>query len=168
VELHNRSASPVTFANWSIQYTSATGTGLFGSGPALIKVISATIPAGGYYLVRGALGTNGAELPGFDVDSTLGLGASGGKIALVKQAAPLGCNGGTTVCSTAQEALIADLVGYGGADFYEGAATAPAGSATNSAFRGGAGCTDTNQNGTDFAAAAVAPRYSATATYTCP
>ncbi|HEV2592682.1 MAG TPA: hypothetical protein VGU02_12405, partial [Gaiellaceae bacterium] len=47
------------------------------------------------------------------------------------------------------------------------AAAAPAGSATLAVARAASGCTDTDQNGTDFATAAPAPRNSASAAASC-
>jgi predicted extracellular nuclease len=83
----------------------------------------------------------------------------------------LGCNGGSTPCSSTQLARIVDLVGYGtgasGANFFEGAGAAPTISSTESDFRAGAGCTDTDNNGADFTAAAPAPRNSASAQKVC-
>ena len=46
-----------------------------------------------------------------------------------------------------------DLVGYGTANCFEGAAATPALSNTTAALRGDGGCADTDQNGADFATA---------------
>ncbi|HMO56295.1 MAG TPA: ExeM/NucH family extracellular endonuclease, partial [Roseiflexaceae bacterium] len=79
-----------------------------------------------------------------------------------------GCNGNavTTPCTPAQEARIIDLVGYGNATYFEGAA-APTLTNTTAAVRAGGGCTDTNNNSADFAAAAPAPRNSASPVNPC-
>jgi len=50
------------------------------------------------------------------------MSGTGGKVALVMSTTGLGCNGGSTPCSAAQLALIKDLVGWDGANFYETAA----------------------------------------------
>ena len=49
VELFNRSGSTVSITGWSIQYASASGTGLFSSN---VTSLSGSIPSGKYYLVQ--------------------------------------------------------------------------------------------------------------------
>jgi uncharacterized protein len=49
-----------------------------------------------------------------------------------------------------QLARIVDLVGYGDANFFEGAGPAPSPSNMTAIFRAGGGLTDTNNNATDF------------------
>ncbi|WP_437756697.1 lamin tail domain-containing protein [Sorangium sp. So ce1389] len=111
VELFNRSSGPVSLAGWSIQYASATGTGAFGATTAqLTELPAVTLQPGQYLLVQGAAGSgSGAPLPAVDVaDATpINLSGSAGKVALVRQAAGLGCNGGSSPCSAAQEATYA-------------------------------------------------------------
>ena len=80
----------------------------------------------------------------------------------------LACNGGSTPCNATQLAQIVDLVGYDGANFFEGASAAPTLSNTSAGFRANGGCTDTDNNGADFAAGAPAPRNSATTAAPCP
>ena len=170
IELFNRGAGSVSLAGWSVQYTSATGTGTFGSATNLITPLSGTIAPGQYLLVQEAAGaTPAAPLPTPDVtDSTpIAMAAGAGKVALVNTTTPLGCNGGSTPCSPAAQATIVDLIGYGNANFFEGAAAAPTLSNTTAAFRAGGGCTDTDNNGADFAAAAPGPRNTAAALNPC-
>ena len=95
------------------------------------------------------------------------MSGTAGKVALVNSATALACNGGSTACSDAQRALIADLVGFGTANFFEGAAAAPALTNTTAAFRASGGCTDTDVNSSDFTAAAPAPRNAASPTNAC-
>jgi hypothetical protein len=95
------------------------------------------------------------------------MAAGAGKVALVAGTEPLGCNGGSNPCSAAQLARIVDLVGYGNATFFEGATAAPTLSNTTAAFRGGDGCTDTDNNGADFAAASPSPRTALTPLLFC-
>jgi spore coat protein U-like protein len=64
-------------------------------------------------------------------------------------------------------AAVEDLVGYGSAGDYEGSGAALAPGATTALFRGGNGCTDADQNGSDLATAAAAPRNSASALRPC-
>jgi DNA/RNA endonuclease G (NUC1) len=78
------------------------------------------------------------------------MAAGAGKVALVDMATSLGCNGSSTVCSATALGHIIDLVGYGNANFFEGASSTPTLSSTLAAFRRDKGCTDTNNNGSDF------------------
>ncbi|MEO8356060.1 MAG: ExeM/NucH family extracellular endonuclease, partial [Chloroflexota bacterium] len=171
IELFNRGTSSVSLAGWSVQYTSATGTGNFGATTTqLTELPNASLAPGQYFLIQEAAGTTpSASLPTPDViDATpIAMAAGAGKVALVNSTASLGCNGGSTPCSAAQLAMIIDLVGYGSANFFEGAA-APTLSNTTSASRAGSGCTDTDNNSTDFAADAPAPRNTSSPLNPCP
>jgi len=172
IELFNRGTSPASVDGWSLQYTSATGTGNFGSATNLITPLpTTTLAPGQYLLVQEATNAAvGAPLPTPDVtdDTPIAMAAGAGKVALVNTTTPLGCNGGSTPCPPAALAQIVDLVGYGNANFFEGAGPAPAPSNTTAAIRGAGGCTDTDQNGTDFATAVPAPRNTATPLSPCP
>ena len=149
IELLNISSAPVSLDGMSLQY--ASNTGAFSS----VYALSGTIQPGKYFLVAMAAGSNGAALPvTADLTGTLGLGANNGKVVLASQTTALGALGSAT------GATIVDLVGFGTATLFEGSAAAPAPSTTNSIFRANNGATDTNQNGTDFSAALVAPRNS--------
>jgi predicted extracellular nuclease len=173
VELFNRSTVDLPLSGLSLQYASAAGTGVFGANDGAITPLSGTLAAGHYVLVREAAGTG--TQPGIDADITdatpIAMAAGAGKVALVSSATSLGCNGGPTVCDSTQLAQIIDLVGYGtganGANFFEGTGAAPTFSATLGGFRAGGGCVDTDQNASDFTAAAPAPRNSATAPHSC-
>jgi hypothetical protein len=164
VELFNRGSAAVSLAGKSIQYASATGTGNFGGNA--IATLSGTLAPGQYYLVQLAGGTNGAALPTPDATGTVNMSGTGGKVALVNSTTGLACNGGSAPCSPAQLALIVDLVGWDGANFYEGS-PAPASSNSTAVFRAGLGCTETDSNAGDFAAAAPAPRNTASAVHYC-
>ncbi|MFL5529624.1 MAG: lamin tail domain-containing protein, partial [Gemmatimonadaceae bacterium] len=160
IELFNAGGTDQVLTGWSIQYASATGTGNFGVSGQIIPLTGSIAP-GEYVLVEGAGGATGAAVVG-DIRplppvTPINMAAAAGKVALVSSTASLGCNGGSAPCSPAALALIVDLVGYGTANFYEGAA-APAASAANAVFRKDHGCTDTNNNAADFTAAAAAPR----------
>lgn len=168
VELFNTGDLPVSLGGTSIQYASATGTGNFGAGASQIVVLpSVEIPAGGYFLVGLAGGANGAALPAPDASGTINMSGTAGKVVLANTTASLGCNGGSTACTPAQQALILDLVGFGGANFFEGSAPAPAPSNTTAVFRAGDGCTDSNDNAGDFSTGAPAPRNSAAVPNIC-
>jgi predicted extracellular nuclease len=160
VELFNRGTATVSLAGWSIQYTSATGTGNFGSATNLITPLSGSLAPGQYLLIQEAAGAAViAPLPTPDVtDSTpINVSGTGGKVALVTSTTGLGCNGGSTPCNPAQLALIKDLVGWDGANFYETAA-APATTNSTAVLRLTNGCIETDNNAFDFAAGAPTPR----------
>ncbi len=156
IELHNRGSAPVNLTGWSVQYASAA------SASWSKTLLTGTIAAGGYFLVHEAGGAVGANLPTSDVmTGTIAMAAGAGKIALVNDATTL-----AVACPTG--AAIVDLVGYGGtASCFEGTAPTAAPSATLAVVRGGAGCTDQNQNSADFTAVAPAPRNSASLAQVC-
>ncbi|HZG36666.1 MAG TPA: ExeM/NucH family extracellular endonuclease [Gaiellaceae bacterium] len=163
VELFNRSATTISLDGMSIQYGSATGTGNLGANSGQLTELSGSIGPGEYVLVQQAAGAgNGDPLPDADiVDPTpIAMAAGAGKVALVAGTESLGCNGGSAQCDAAALARIVDLVGYGNANFYEGAAAAPTLSNTTAALRKNGGATDTDDNSTDFTAAAPNPRTS--------
>jgi len=161
IELFNRGTSSVSLAGWSVQYASATGTGNLGSSSTqLTELPNISLAPGQYLLIQEAQGSGGTtplSAPDVTDASPIAMSATGGKVALVMQATTLGCNGSSTPCSAAQLALIKDLVGWDGANFYE---TAPAPATTNStvALRLGYGCTETDNNASDFASGIPTPR----------
>ncbi len=160
VELLNRGSTAVDLSTWSLQYATASGT-TWQATP-----LTGSIAPGRYYLVQFAsTAAVGAALPTPDLADTTNLAASGGKVALVRDAAPLTC--GATVGSCSAAPLVADLVGYGSATDYEGAAAAPALSSTTAAVRASAGCDDTDANGADFTAALPVPHNSASPKVAC-
>ena len=159
VELFNRGASAVSLTGWSLQYATAAGTSWSAT------ALSGSIPAGGSYLVHLASGANGSAPPAADASGTTNLAATGGKVAVVRDAVALTC--GASVGSCSAVAAVEDLVGYGSAGDYEGSGAAPAPGATTALFRASNGCTDADQNGSDLATAAAAPRNSASALRPC-
>jgi predicted extracellular nuclease len=174
VELFNAGATTVPLEGWSIQYASATGTGNFGSATTSITPLSGAIAPGQYVLVQESSNAAvGAPLPEpYITDATpISMAAGAGKVALVNTTTPLGCNGGSTVCTPAALATIVDLVGYGtgtsGANFYEGTGPAPTISSTLADVRKNGGCTDADDNAADFTAATPAPRTALTTPNVC-
>ncbi len=159
VELFNAGTGPVSIAGWSIQYASATGTGALGANAGQLVALAGSIAPGKYHLVQLGGGATGVALPTPDATGTINMSASSGKVALVRQATGLGCNGGSTPCDAAQLALIEDLVGFGSANFFEGTAT-PTLSNTTAALRKGNGAQDTGNNAADFEVGAPTPRNS--------
>src|SRR5215471_9431917 len=161
IELFNPTGSSVSVAGWSVQYTSATGTGNFGGATNLITPLSGSILPGQYLLVQEASNAAvGTVLPTADVTDTtpINMAAGAGKVALVNTTTPLGCNGGSTPCSPSALATIVDLVGWDGANFFEGAGPGPTTTNITAAFRAADGCQDTDDNSTDFTAGAPTPR----------
>jgi hypothetical protein len=160
VELFNRGTSTVDLTGWSVQYASAAST------TWQTTALSGSIVAGHYFLVQlSSAASVGAALPSPDAIGTTNMAVSGGKVALVHDVGALSC--GATVGSCSTVSTVEDLVGYGSATDYEGAAPAPALSSSTAAVRAGAGCTDTGSSSADFAAADPAPRNSSTAAVTC-
>ena len=170
IELFNRGTATADLTGWSIQYASATGTGNFGSGESQITPLSGSLAAGHYLLVQEAAGnTVIAPLPTPDLtDATpIGMSGTGGKVALANIDTSLGCNGGSTPCSATQLAQIVDLVGWDGANFYEGTAPAPATTNSTAVLRANGGCTDTDNNSADFTVGAPTPRNTASPAHYC-
>ncbi|MDD4578793.1 MAG: lamin tail domain-containing protein, partial [Anaerolineaceae bacterium] len=162
IEIFNSGSNAVSLSGMSVQYASGIGTGNFGSNSTQITELpDITLDSGHYYLIQEASsGSIGAPLPvtaDFTDTTPINMSGSGGKVALVNSQTSLGCNGSSTVCSPAQLALIVDLVGYGGANFYEGTAAAPVLGNSTSAQRKGGGCIDTDDNGADFEELTPAP-----------
>ncbi|HLO36293.1 MAG TPA: ExeM/NucH family extracellular endonuclease [Candidatus Deferrimicrobium sp.] len=161
VELYNRGAAAVDLDPYSIQYASATGTGNFGSSATQpTELPPYVLNPGAYILIIEAGGINGSPMPNPNITDgdPISMAAGAGKVALVTGDASLGCNGGSTPCSATALARIVDLVGYGTANFFEGAGPAPAISMTLADFRAGNGATDTDNNAADFTAATPNPR----------
>ena len=154
IELFNPTASPVSLAGWSVQYSSATNTGAFSG----LQPIGGTIGPGEYYLISLASGgAVGSPLPTANVVNNSGINLSGtaGKVALVNSGTPVPGPCSATLADTD----IVDLVGYGStANCNEGGTNAPAPSNTTSDFRKNGGNTDTNVNGNDFITATPNPR----------
>jgi hypothetical protein len=134
----------------------------------LTELPDVILAPGQSYLVQEGGGTTGAPLPTPDwIDPTpIAMSATGGKVALVRQATSLACNGSNTPCSAEAEAQIVDLVGYGTANYAE-TASAPAPSNTTAIVRAFDGCADSNDNALDFSVAAPLPRNSASGIIAC-
>ncbi|MBA3355736.1 MAG: DNA/RNA non-specific endonuclease [Pyrinomonadaceae bacterium] len=153
IELYNPTATAFSLTGWSLQYASAGGTSWTNR-----QFLGGMIGPGEYYLVGLASGgATGSPLPPSNISGVINMSATTGKIALVNNGNFL--SGG---CPVGADPDIVDFVGYGsGATCREGAANAPAPSNTNAIFRNNNGSTDTDQNGSDFTAAAANPRRTA-------
>ncbi|MBI1761725.1 MAG: lamin tail domain-containing protein [Acidobacteria bacterium] len=154
IELFNRGTTTVNLAGWSVQYAAARSIGWQAT------ELTGALAPGQYYLIKLATaGTAGQELPEADTIGTVAVNATAGRVAVVRDTAPLS---GLVVCPTDPEAngKIVDFVGYGSTACAEGAA-APAPSAVTAVLRRNAGCADTDQNGADFLTGAPLPRSTA-------
>jgi Lamin Tail Domain len=160
VELFNAGSGTADLSGWTVQYATAAGTSWQPT------ALSGTIAPGRHYLVQLASNADvGAALPPADATGTSNLGGTSGKIALVRGATALTCGASAGSCSA--DPLVADLVGYGSASDFEGTGSAAALSNTTAGLRANDGCTDTGDNAADFAAAAPAPRNSASPASSC-
>ncbi|HEX3774710.1 MAG TPA: lamin tail domain-containing protein, partial [Polyangiaceae bacterium] len=157
IEIFNRGTTAVSVAGWSVQYASSTGSSWS------VTNLSGTIQPGHYYLVEEAAGTGGTtSLPTADATGTISMSATAAKVALVKTTTALTCN---TTCVPSTN--IADFIGYGSANEFEGSGAAPTLSNTTADLRASGGCTDTDNNSADFTAGVVNPRNSASAANSC-
>ena len=152
IEIYNPTSSTVSLTGWSVQYASAAGSVWDGMSQSQIVFLSGTIAPGQYYLVAGANGQGINDLPVMaDANGAFNMSGSTGKVALVNSTTPL-----SGTCPTSS--TIVDLIGYGtSASCSEGTRTGNL-SATTAAIRNSNGCTDNNNNITDFTIAAPNPR----------
>jgi predicted extracellular nuclease len=155
IELYNKGAAPVDLTGWSVQYASSSGSSW------QVTPLTGTLQPGQYYLVQEAQGNGGtASLPTPDAIGTIPMAGGAGKVALVNTTAAL-----TVACPA--PTTVVDFVGYGGANCFEGTGGTPALSNTTAAIRAGAGCTDTQNNSSDFTAGAPVPRNTTTPINSC-
>ena len=158
IEIFNRGNAPVALSTWSVQYASATGS-------TWAKTdLTGTLQPGQYLLIQEASGgSNGAILPAAEVTGTISMAATAGKVVLLNTTTLI--TSGTTCPSGAS---VVDIVGYGTtANCFEGLNPTPAPSTTNAVKRAANGCTDSDNNATDFAAVAALPRNTATPVAPC-
>jgi uncharacterized protein len=149
IELANRGAGAASVDGWSVQYISASPGA---TTTWQVTALTGSADAGGEYLVGEAAGAGGtADLPATQATGSINMSATAGTVALVDNSTPLTCK---TAADCAADSDVVDLVGYGTAVIDEGS-DAPATSSTTSAQRTTA--PDTDQNGTDFIAAAPTP-----------
>jgi uncharacterized protein (TIGR03437 family) len=157
IELFNTGQSTVNLAGWSVQYASATATSW-----SVTNLTPVLLAPGQYYLVQEVSGgSSGAALPTPDVIGTIAMAASAGKVALVRTTTAL-----AGACPS--DETIEDEVGYGStANCFRGAGPTPAPGNATAVLRGSNGCTDTQNNSSDFAALAPDPRNSLSAPAPC-
>jgi hypothetical protein len=156
IEIFNRGASATSVNGWSVQYASATGTSW-----QVTNLPNVTLQPGQYLLVGEGAGPNGvSNIPTPDATGTIAMSATAAKVALVNSTTAL-----SGACPTG--ASIVDLIGYGSTANCSETAPAPAPSTANADIRSGGGCTDTDNNSTNFTAAAASPRNTATTLAAC-
>jgi predicted extracellular nuclease len=156
IELFNRGNTNVSLNGWSVQYAAATGTSW-----QVTNLTNVTLQPGQYYLVAEGAGANGVNnLPTPDVTGSIAMSATAAKVALVNTTTAL-----SGACPTG--ANIIDFVGYGTAANCNETANAPAPSTTTADIRAMNGCTETDNNSTDFAAGAPNPRNTSTTFNVC-
>lgn len=143
IELHNPGDEAVSIAGWSVQYGSQNGTSW------QVTPLTGAIAAGGSVLVGGGGSTGGADLT-VDVDGSLNLSGSNGKVALVNTATALACGADCDGASA-----VVDFVGYGAPNDYAGTGPAPTMSVSTSVAR--TGHVNTASNAADFTAGTPTP-----------
>ncbi|MBC9226010.1 ExeM/NucH family extracellular endonuclease [Aeromicrobium sp. 636] len=151
VELYNPTDSDISVNGWSVQYRAYNQTANFS---ATIPLGDHHVEPGGTLLVSGnANAANGLDLPTPDVTSSVAFSgnANGGTIALVKSETPLTGD----LATVRANAALADLIGYGASNTFEGAVKASGYTLTQSVTR--ASGADTDTNATDFSAGAPSP-----------
>lgn len=155
IELFNRGSAAVDLNGWSVQYASATG-----SSWQVTKLTGVKLQPGQYYLVQEAAGSGGTDaLPTPDAPGSIPMSGSAGKVALVSNSTALAS------ASPAAGSFV-DLIGFGGANYAEGTATAVL-SNTTAALRANGGCTDADNNSADFSIGAPNPRNTASPLNVC-
>lgn len=156
IEIFNNGSSAASVGGWSVQYASATGS----SWQVTNIPAGVTLQPGQYLLIGEATGAGGTTDFVSNVEGTIALSGTAGKVALSNGAAPL-----TGTAPTGSAVL--DIVSFGPtATPTEGTPTAVL-SNTTAALRNAVGCTDTNNNSADFSVGAPTPRNTATAVAPC-
>lgn len=147
IELLNKGTAPADLSSWSVQYASTAG-----SSWQVTALTGVTLAPGARLLVGEATGAN-TSLPGFtaDVDGSIAMSGTGGKVALVSSNTAL--SGATGIAALAQ---VVDYVGWGAATDFSGSAAAPATTNATSVSRDATG-TNTADNRADFTAGTPTP-----------
>ena len=142
IELHNNSAATVSVDGWSVQYASAAGSSWQRTRSCRQHRRRRLLPGQAGRRRHAAA----PALPTPDATGTIAMAGGAGKVALVNSTTSL-----TGTCPTGN----IDFVGFGTtANCAEGSAPTPAPSNTLAVLRADGGCTDSNNNGADFATGA--------------
>ncbi|HEX7314873.1 MAG TPA: Calx-beta domain-containing protein [Pyrinomonadaceae bacterium] len=172
VEIFNRGTEPVDFNNYGLHVTLDSSPV---PGSLFVRIASSrsiVIQPGRYLLIAfkgDGVGGQALPTPDFDLGITLpgpfpvssNLHPTSGAVVLV---AP---DGSYTTCTTAGQTGVVDMVGYGPQSPCREAQAAPSPTLTESLQRFGGGCTDTNNNSSDFQPSPVLPRNSGWAAGQC-
>ncbi|HEY0264728.1 MAG TPA: choice-of-anchor D domain-containing protein [Granulicella sp.] len=153
IELYNPSSGQLSTSGLYVQYASTTGnfsdSASAGNNAALPAV---TIPAGQYFLIEAAPGSNTSEtaLPTPDLEATsITISGTAGKVVLTNT---LISGSGCPLPSPS----VVDLIGWGTANCSEGGAPAAATTNSTSIIRNDP-TVDTDNNGNDFSAGTPNP-----------
>ena len=145
IEIANRGNTAASVDGWSVQYHSSSASGAW-----QVNQLSGSIPAGGLYLVGESQGTGGTQsLPPTQASGSIAMSATAGTVALVHGTDALTCADSASCQSASQ-----DLVGFGTAAINE---TSPATGASNAQSEQRSDQPDSDNNSTDFTAAAPTP-----------
>ena len=156
IELINHSGSPVNLNGWSVQ---ALVSGTWQVTP----LTNFMLQPGQYYLVQESQGAGGTDnLPTPDAIGTILVSSTSTTVALVNNTTTL-----TGACPNPATTGIVDLVGYGTATCFEGAAAAPLLTNTTANLRRDDGCFDTDDNARDFVSGSPNPRNSSSPFNSC-
>jgi len=159
IELFNRGTVAQNLTGWSVQYSGATGSGTW----TKTDLPAVTLQPGQYYLIQQAQGAGGTTaLPSPDLIPVTPITMSGTtfKVLLANDAvAKTGAN--------PSDATIMDKVGFGSTVTGSEGTYAPILTNTTAGIRLNAGCTDNNNNSTDFVTGAPTPRNTGTALNVC-
>lgn len=160
VELFNLGSTTQSLNGWSLQYAAAGAETWSASNRVILPDI--TLAPGQYFLVQMSQeGENGIALPAPDASGTVSLANDAGKIALVSSDELLSGSG----CPFAAD--VVDFVAYGSTPNCSETEAAPAPSNTNAIARAVSGCTDSDNNQSDFATTSPHPRNTATLLAPC-
>jgi DNA/RNA endonuclease G (NUC1)/PKD repeat protein len=161
IEIFNHGDTPVTLTGWSVQYTSADGSGTWAVTPLV-----GLIQPHSYYLVREAVGSGGTTLlPTPDALGSISMAAGAGKVILSSATTAL-----TGACPSV--ASVIDRVGYGANSSANGCGPVWGGrtenlSSTLAAFRRDDGCFKSGSSLADFVVQGPAPRNGTSALHLC-
>ena len=156
IELFNKGSATIDLQGWTIQYA------VEGANTWTPYALSGNIAVGQYYFIRLAGAGGIVNLPQPDLTLSLTLPVNVGKLALVNNTAALdtGCPSDAT--------KVVDLVGYGTTQCFESRTlTSLADTELVAQVRKGGGCTDTDNNSSDFSRVTPVLRNSTSARNPC-
>jgi Secretion system C-terminal sorting domain/Lamin Tail Domain len=180
IELFNRGTVAQSLAGWSVQYAAQNGTTW-----AKTELPNVMLMPGKYFLIQEAVGTATTlalptpDLNGSSCNCSFGAPTVAQPTGLIVAGLALSGSNGKVILvnNTTLEAIpnpigiqIIDKVAYGSTPTAGFEGTGPTGTAltsTTAVLRNSNGCTDANNNSTDFTTALPAPRNNATAANIC-